>query len=260
MRVEVQNLSVVLGEREVLSDINLRVERGDYMALIGPNGAGKTTLLRSILGLQQKSAGSVTITDSAGKPLQQRDRASIGYVPQRHEFAWDFPISVEGVVLTGLYSSIGVLPRIRSEHYKMVYMALQQAEISELRARPVGQLSGGQKQRVLVARALVANPRLLLLDEPFTGLDTPTSDELQELFAALAARGTTVIMTTHDLLGAQQNCSKICLLNRTVKAVDTPQRLLSNAHAWQQTFEIPAGHHLLAALGITRLEATQCPR
>ncbi len=183
MRVEVQNLSVVLGEREVLSDINLRVERGDYMALIGPNGAGKTTLLRSILGLQQKSAGSVTITDS-----------------------------------------------------------------------------GGQKQRVLVARALVANPRLLLLDEPFTGLDTPTSDELQELFAALAARGTTVIMTTHDLLGAQQNCSKICLLNRTVKAVDTPQRLLSNAHAWQQTFEIPAGHHLLAALGITRLEATQCPR
>ncbi|WP_348771173.1 anchored repeat-type ABC transporter ATP-binding subunit [Canibacter zhuwentaonis] len=250
MLVELQKVAVRLADRTVLHDVNMRAGAGDYVALIGPNGAGKTTLLRSILGLQKIAAGSILFTSQNGKQSTRPHSAKIGYVPQRHDFAWDFPISVSETVMTGLYAQLGFLRRATQAHYKKVYAALQQAEITDLADRPVAELSGGQRQRVLVARALVSDPELLLLDEPFTGLDMPTSDGLQTLFGELAKTGKTVIMTTHELIGAKNSCSHLCLLRGTVYAMDTPAALANNARAWQETFEIAREHQLLAALGV----------
>lgn len=234
--LEVTDLAVRLGGRQVLRDLNLSIDRGEFVGLIGPNGAGKTTLLRSILGLQKTERGSARV--SGGRP---------GYVPQRHEFAWDFPITVEDVVMSGLVRKIGWLRGPTVSHFEAVMDALIRVELDHLARRPVAELSGGQRQRVLVARALALNPSVLLLDEPFTGLDLPTQELLSKLFARLAEEGHAVLMTTHDLIGAMHDCSRLCLLNRTIIADGAP-RELGNAAVWQRAFGVGDEHPLLTAL------------
>lgn len=234
--LEINDLAVRLGGRQVLRDINLSVAQGEFVGLVGPNGAGKTTLLRSILGLQQTERGSARV--AGGRP---------GYVPQRHEFAWDFPITVEDVVLSGRVRKIGWLRGPRMRDYEAVADALIRVELEHLARRPVAELSGGQRQRVLVARALALDPTVLLLDEPFTGLDLPTQELLSKLFARLAAEGHAVVMTTHDLIGAMHDCTRLCLLNRTIIADGAPHEL-GDAAVWQRAFGVSDDHPLLTAL------------
>lgn len=234
--LEISQLVVRLGGRQVLRDVNLSIDRGEFVGLVGPNGAGKTTLLRTVLGLLKPEHGSAT---GAGKRP--------GYVPQRHEFAWDFPITVEDVVMSGLARKIGWMRGPRDEHYVAVADALTRVELDHLAQRPVGELSGGQRQRVLVARALALEPAVLLLDEPFTGLDLPTQELLSKLFARLASEGHAVLMTTHDLIGAMHYCSRLCLLNRTVVADAAPSELREPG-VWQRAFGVRDGHPLLTAL------------
>lgn len=241
--LEVTDLSVRLGGRPVLHDVSLRVEAGEFLGLIGPNGAGKTTLLRSVLGIVRPEGGSVTVE---GQSIA-RVRNSIGYVPQRTEFAWDFPITVEETVLTGLVRRIGWVKRPSQRHYEAAAEALERVRMDHLAERPVGELSGGQRQRVLVARALALRPKLLLLDEPFTGLDMPSQELLLELFASLAAEGKAVVMSTHDLLGAMHQCSRLCLVNRTVIA-DAPPSELRKSEIWMSAFQIQADNPLLKML------------
>ncbi|MFC6353606.1 metal ABC transporter ATP-binding protein [Rothia nasimurium] len=155
--------------RPVLTSLNLTLHPGEFVGLIGANGAGKTTLLRSLLGLVPTSKGRIDILDEP--PLKAR--AHIGYVPQKHLFQWDFPITVENAVMSGRTRAIGWFRRPRRTDWQAVYSALDKAELTDLKDRPVGELSGGQKQRVLLARALASAPKLLLLDEPFTGVDAP---------------------------------------------------------------------------------------
>ncbi|SPT52574.1 Zinc import ATP-binding protein ZnuC [Actinomyces bovis] len=233
----VTNLAVDLGGRQVLHDVDLAVHPGELVGLIGPNGAGKTTLLRAVLGLTPKRGGTVQV---AGQ---------IGYVPQRHEFAWDFPISVRDAVLGAVTVRLGLLRRPRKEHHVAVERALLRVGMDSLGARPVGELSGGQRQRVLVARALALKPAVLLLDEPFTGLDMPTQELLMDLFKDLAAEGCAVLMTTHDLIGARAQCDRLCLVNRTVIAVGTPAEV-SAAETWIRTFSVRPDNPLLTALGV----------
>ncbi|WP_430593256.1 anchored repeat-type ABC transporter ATP-binding subunit [Humidisolicoccus flavus] len=227
-----------------MHDVNLTVAAGEFLGLIGPNGAGKTTLLRSMLGLVPRSAGSITIVDTHPKNA----RRQIGYVPQRLEFAWDFPISVEEVVLSGRTTSIGWLRRAGRADYRAVRDALDRVKMTALRHRPIGELSGGQRQRVLVARALALRPKLLLLDEPFTGLDIPTQEMLTDLFKSLAAEGTAIIMTTHDLIGATTDCSRLALIQKTVIADGAPSALTDPA-LWIQTFGFRETSPLLNILG-----------
>lgn len=243
--LEVQGLSVRLGGRRVLRDIDLSIGDGEFVGLIGPNGAGKTTLLRSVLGVVRPESGRVRV---GGAPPRQA-RAGIGYVPQRHEFAWDFPISVEETVMTGLVRDIGWFRRPRQEHYDAVADAIVRVEMGALARRPVGELSGGQRQRVLVARALALRPRLLLLDEPFTGLDMPTQELLLDLFRGLAAEGRAVVMSTHDLAGAMHQCSRLCLVNRTVIADARPGELRDPA-IWMRAFDVQATNPILSVLGV----------
>ncbi|MCI2956660.1 anchored repeat-type ABC transporter ATP-binding subunit [Agromyces atrinae] len=240
----VEAVSVDLGGRRVLTDASLRIHRGELVGLIGPNGAGKTTLLRAVLGLLTPARGRILIEGHPTRP----GRTPIGYVPQRHDFAFDFPISVANVVATGLTGRLGLLRRPGAREWDAVAEALDRVRMSELADRPVGQLSGGQRQRVLVARALASQPSVLLLDEPFTGLDLPTQELLAELFVDLAHENRAVLMTTHDLVGALDTCDRIALLNRTVVATGTPSELAGDTEAWMTAFGIGADSALLRVL------------
>jgi manganese/iron transport system ATP-binding protein len=240
----VSGLTVRLGGRRVLEDVSVALDVGEFMGLIGPNGAGKTTALRAILGLIRTESGRVEVDGSTG----QSARSLIGYVPQRHEFAWDFPITVEDAVMTGRARRIGWLRRPRTDDYEAAAEALSRVRMSGLATRPVGELSGGQRQRVLVARALALRPRLLLLDEPFTGLDMPTQELLLGLFQQLSQEDKAVLMTTHDLVGALHECSRICLLNRSIVA-DGPPSALRDPEPWMRAFGIGAANPVLKALG-----------
>jgi manganese/iron transport system ATP-binding protein len=233
--LRVENLRVELAGREVLHDVHLNVGPGELVGLIGPNGAGKTTLLRAILNLTVYSG-------------QIKSTGAIGYVPQRHEFAWDFPISVEKAVMTGRIRQIGWLRRPGRVDQDAVNDALRRVDLTELRTRPVGELSGGQRQRVLVARALALRPEVLLLDEPFTGLDVPTQDLLTSLLKQLATEGRALLVTTHDLPGAGQLATRLCLLNRTVVA-DGPPEELRDPTVWLRAFGVTESEGLLRSMG-----------
>jgi manganese/iron transport system ATP-binding protein len=243
--LDVRGLSVDLGGRPALHDVDLALGAGELTGLIGPNGAGKTTLLRAVLGLIPARAGTVTVD---GRRAEQA-RGSVGYVPQRHEFAWDFPTTVTGAVMTGLTHRIGLLRRPRPEDHAAVADALELARLTDLRDRPLGELSGGQRQRVLVARALAVRPDLLLLDEPFTGLDVPTQELLTALLSTLRDDGRTVLLTTHDLPAAAALCGRIVLLNRTVVA-DAPPEELRDPAVWLRAFGVTSSDGLLHALGV----------
>ena len=240
--LEMTGVAADLGGRPVLRDVDLRLDAGEFTALLGPNGAGKTTLIRAALGLVPLRAGSVT----AG---------SAGYVPQRHEFTWDFPASVEDAVLSGLVRRIGLFRRPKVAHWQAAWQALDQVHLADLRKRPVGELSGGQRQRVLVARALALEPSVLLLDEPFTGLDMPAQETLTELFTAIA-RERAVLMATHDLAAAAYTCDRLILLNRTVIAAG-PAADLRDPRIWMRTFDVGPGSHLLKALAMPVPDETE---
>jgi manganese/iron transport system ATP-binding protein len=235
----VEGLGVDLGGRPVLRDVDLSVDSGELVGLLGPNGAGKTTLLRCVLGLVRTKAGKITIGGTA----------TVGYVPQRHEFTWDFPISVEQAVLSGRTGRLGLLRRPGVADWRAVGEALERVRMTDLRRRPVGELSGGQRQRVLVARALAVAPEVLLLDEPYAGLDMPTQELLGDLFATLA-RERAVLMATHDLAAAVHDCDRLVLLNRTVIAAGPPAEL-RDRRVWMDTFEVGERSHLFTALGIS---------
>ncbi|MEW2134696.1 anchored repeat-type ABC transporter ATP-binding subunit [Streptomyces sp. NPDC005435] len=245
--LEVRSLAVELGGRLVLHDIDLTVRSGELVGLIGPNGAGKTTLLRTVLGLLSPHSGDVCLQD---RPVD-RARGTIGYVPQRHEFAWDFPLSVEKAVLTGRTHTVGWLRRPGRDDREAVRDALDRVAMTDLRHRPIGELSGGQRQRVLVARALALRPALLLLDEPFTGLDVPTQELLTALFRELRQEGKALLMTTHDLPAAADMATRLCLLNKTVIA-DGPPESLRDPAVWLRAFGVARSEQLLTSLGVTR--------
>ncbi|WP_436841592.1 anchored repeat-type ABC transporter ATP-binding subunit [Streptomyces parvulus] len=245
--LEVRGIAVELGGRLALDGVDLTVRTGELIGLIGPNGAGKTTLLRAVLGLLTPHTGSVRLD---GKPAE-RTRGTVGYVPQRHEFAWDFPLSVEKAVLTGRTHRIGWLRRPGADDRAAVEEALELVAMTDLRHRPIGELSGGQRQRVLVARALALRPRLLLLDEPFTGLDVPTQELLTALFLRLRAQEKALLMTTHDLPAAADMATRLCLLNRTVIA-DGPPETLRDPAVWLRAFGVAKSDQLLTSLGVTR--------
>ncbi|WP_408936142.1 anchored repeat-type ABC transporter ATP-binding subunit [Corynebacterium marquesiae] len=236
--ISVSDLNVSLSHRSVISDANLEVHPGEFIGLLGPNGAGKTTLMRAILGLIP-SSGTRSIS------------GTVGYVPQRHEVEWGFPINVYRTVLSGRTGLIGWLKRPRATDHAAAAEALRLVHMEEFSTRPIEELSGGQRQRVLIARALATQPHVLLLDEPFTGLDAPNTESLLELFEELSHRGTSIIMSTHNLSEAAHSCHRLILFNGTVVADDSASTLLHQTDPWTKTFGVRAGSPLLSAIGVT---------
>lgn len=225
-------LRVNLGGRTVLDDISLDIEAGSVTVLLGPNGAGKTTLVKSLLGVLPLASGSVEA------------RGERAYVPQRSEMEWDFPATAHDVVMLGLIRKLSRWRSPGKEHYKAVAHALSKVRMDAMKDRPIGEMSGGQRQRVMIARALVLEPSVLLLDEPFTGLDMPSQELLSDLFVSLAREGCAVVMSTHDLTHALHVADRVVLLNRRVIA-DAPPSELRDPELWRETFRVSEHSPLL---------------
>jgi zinc transport system ATP-binding protein len=207
--VRLENVWVHYDSAPVLEDINLGITRGDFLGIIGPNGGGKTTLLKVILGLVKPSRGKVTVL--GGPP--EGNRRFVGYVPQSTQFDRDFPISVQDVVLMGRSGQVGMLRRFGRRDKQLALTALETVDMLEFKDRQIGKLSGGQQQRVLIARALVGEPRLLLLDEPTASVDMPMQTEFYELLQQLK-RKMAIVFVSHDIGAVSVYVDKIACLNR----------------------------------------------
>ena len=227
--IEVKNLTVAYGSRSALSGVNADMERGQIVGVVGPNGAGKSTLLKAIVGLVPIVGGTITVHD---KPASKQ-RHEVAYVPQREEVNWEFPVSVEDVVMMGRYGRIGWFRRAGNDDRRRVDEALEMVDLIDIRDRHINQLSGGQQQRVFLARALAQDASVLLLDEPLSGVDATSQERILQLLHDLAAEGRTVVMATHDLSSAACNCHCVCCLNHEMVAMGPPAETLSkdNLHA-----------------------------
>ncbi|MCG7260258.1 MULTISPECIES: anchored repeat-type ABC transporter ATP-binding subunit [Corynebacterium] len=235
--ITVNDLSVSLSGRRVIDGASFSVNPGEFIGLLGPNGAGKTTLMRAVLGLVPFT-GTIDVT------------TSLGYVPQRHDVEWDFPISVAKAVLSGRTGLVGWFRRPGRLDKEAARRAIELTNLEEFARRPIAQLSGGQRQRVLIARALACEPEVLLLDEPFTGLDAPNTEELLLLFDKLTTDGTSVVMSTHNLSEAVHSCSRLVLFNRGIIADGPAETLRLTPQPWSTTFGVSASSPLLSAIGV----------
>jgi manganese/zinc/iron transport system ATP- binding protein len=206
----IRHVSAGYGGPDVIEDISLDLPSGSVTAIIGPNGSGKSTLLKAILGLTPTRRGSVELD---GRPIDG-DRVSVAYVPQRELVDWSFPISAEQVVMMGRYRHIGWVRRPTRDDRRAISEALATVGMEHLADRQIGALSGGQQQRVFLARALVQDASVLLLDEPMTGVDRTTEELITELFANLREAGSTIAYATHDLEDAADSADYLCFVNR----------------------------------------------
>ena len=207
--LDVKDLTVAFKEKPVLWDIDVTVPEGVLMAIVGPNGAGKTTFLKACLGLIKPAAGHVLIY---GKEYQQVNR-SVAYVPQRRSVDWDFPTNVLDVVLMGRYGSIGWFNRPSRIDKELAMDALEKVGMLDFFDRQINQLSGGQQQRVFLARALVQDSRMVVMDEPFVGVDAATESTIITLLKELRSIGKTLIVVHHDLQTLREYFDWVFLLN-----------------------------------------------
>jgi manganese/zinc/iron transport system ATP- binding protein len=207
--IAVRDLTVAYHDRPVLWDLDLDVPSGVLMAIVGPNGAGKTTLIKAILDLVRPAAGQVEIL---GKPYRA-SRHQVGYVPQRGSVDWDFPTNVLDVVLMGRYGALGWFRRPGARDRQIALEALEKVSMRDFADRQISQLSGGQQQRVFLARALVQDAQVYLMDEPFQGVDATTERAIITLLKELRSEGKTVVCVHHDLQTVPDYFDWVALLN-----------------------------------------------
>ena len=241
--LHVEDLTVTYGDTPALWDIDLNIPPGVMCAIVGPNGSGKSTLLKTALGLVRPLAGHVRFL---GRPVAQM-RGQIGYVPQRHSVDWDFPTTSLDVVEMGLYRQVGWLRRPgRAEHARALE-ALAEVGMQDYADRQISQLSGGQQQRVFIARALVQDAPIVILDEPMAGVDASTEEVIIALLKRLRDEGRTVIVVHHDLTTVQSYFDWLVMLNvriiaqGPVHAVYTPENLRATYGKHLAMIAVPAG-------------------
>lgn len=227
--LELTHISANYGKGQpVLSDVSFSVQPGERVAVVGPNGAGKSTLFKVIVGLLPHLTGDVQVH---GHSHHAGDCPAIGYVPQREAVDWKFPLSVHDVVLMGTLRAVGWLRRPGKAARAAAAQALEQVGLAHLAQRPIADLSGGQQQRVFIARALAQHANVLLLDEPFSGVDVEAQEQILDLLEGLRAQQVTVLLSTHDLQLATTRFDRLLLLNHQLMAdgpareVLTPERL-----------------------------------
>ncbi len=226
--------------RPVIEGVSLAIEPGTLLAVVGPNGAGKSTLLRVMAGLLRPWSGRVEVL---GHPPGQQARR-VAYVPQAELVDWAFPVTVGDVVMMGRYPRLGPVRRPGADDRRAVHDALEKVGMAAHASTQIGQLSGGQRRRVFLARALAGEPDVYLLDEPVTGIDVTTQEDLMDILEGEARRGRTVVATTHDLACAAQRFERVLAINRTIIA-HGPSALVLDPGVLARTY----GGHLLVLAG-----------
>lgn len=203
--IEIKNLTVAYGENIALEDLNLNIEVGSLMALVGPNGAGKSTLIKTILKFLKQITGEIKI-----------NAKTLAYVPQRNSVDWDFPTTLFDVVEMGCYGRVGLFKRVSKEEKQKVLKAIEQVGMLEFKDRQISELSGGQQQRAFIARALVQEADIYLMDEPFQGVDSTTEKSIVKILKQLKAEGKTIIVVHHDLQTVPTYFESVALINKAV--------------------------------------------
>lgn len=224
--VEVRDVTVAYANGHVaLRDASFSLGEGTICALVGVNGSGKSTLFKTIMGFLRPAKGEVRI---AGLPVAQaRKRKLVAYVPQTEEVDWTFPVSVWDVVMMGRYGHMSLLRLPRARDREAALAALERVGMSDCRYRQIGELSGGQKKRVFLARALAQAGRIMLLDEPFTGVDVGTETAIIELLRTLRAEGHVILVSTHNLGSVPEFCDQAVLINRTILAAGPTEKVFT---------------------------------
>ena len=227
-----QGLSVTYRNgHTALRDASFEIPTGTICGLVGVNGSGKSTLFKAIMGFAPRSSGQVEIL---GQPATSALKANhVAYVPQAEDVDWSFPVQVEDVVMMGRYGHMNWLRMTRAADRDAVDIALARVGLSLLRDRQIGELSGGQKKRVFLARALAQDARVILLDEPFTGVDVETEHRIIELMRDLRDEGRVMLVSTHNLGSVPEFCDRVVLINRTVLASGPTAEVFTQANIEQ---------------------------
>jgi manganese/iron transport system ATP-binding protein len=221
--LDLENVSLSYNGLAVLQELTFQVAHGASLAVVGPNGAGKSTLFKALVGLLPIQRGNIHIH---GRPLGHHQDC-VAYLPQREDVDWRFPVTVMDVVMMGRFGQQGWLRRPTKADRAIVAQTLEEMGISDLADRSIGDLSGGQQQRAFLARALAQKPHILLMDEPFTGVDFTTQEITLSLLDHLQAQQVTVMVATHDLNLAAERFRRVLLLNRRVIAYGPPDEVFT---------------------------------
>lgn len=221
--IEVENLTVSFGPRPALLNVNVTIDQGLLVGIIGPNGAGKSTLVKAILGFVKPDLGSVRLL---GKPLELA-KGRLAYVPQRGAVDWDYPITVHEVAMMGRYPNIPWWKDPGRLDHEIVDQALEMVRMSDFKDRQIGRLSGGQQQRVFMARALAQGSDILLLDEPFAGVDAATERAILDVLERAKSTGRTLVVVHHDLATASEYFDRLMLIKQRLYAYGTPKQVLN---------------------------------
>src|SRR5687767_8012493 len=240
--ISVEGLSVSYDKKRVLTNVYLHVQEGKVIGVLGPNGAGKSTLFKAILGLLDPNSGVIKIY---GQDISE-SRRRIAYVPQRDEVDWDFPATVKDVVIMGRYPAKNIWQRMDAADHAKAAEAMEELSITDLANRQIGALSGGQQQRVFLARALCQEADILLLDEPFVGVDITTEEHIIRVLRKLSKEGKTLLVVHHDLATVKAYFDQVILINQRLVAygdTDTtfiPENI-SKTYGAQQMIILEAG-------------------
>ena len=212
----VHGLRVRYGGNTALDGVDLSLEQGLVHGLIGMNGSGKSTLFKALMGLVKPTTGTVELYGGSSQAARRAGR--VAYTPQNEAVDWTFPVSVREVVAMGRYGRVGSTRRLKPDDHRAIDAALERVELTDLATRQIGALSGGQRKRAFVARGLAQGADLLLLDEPFAGVDKRSEATITALLRGLAAEGRTILVSTHDLIAVPELCDRVALINRRIVA------------------------------------------
>ena len=213
----VENLSVTYNNgHKALDNASFSIPGESITALVGINGSGKSTLFKAIMGFVKSSTGKIEVLGGSVKDALKENL--VAYVPQNEEVDWDFPVLVKDVVMMGRYGHMGILKIPKQKDHDTVKDSLKKVGMAELEDRQISELSGGQRKRVFLARALAQQSRIILMDEPFTGIDVNTEEEIMSLLRQLKSQGKVMLISTHNLGSVPEFCDRTILLNRKVLA------------------------------------------